>query len=227
MFVNLESVSVAPSPKSSSATFIWSAARTKPRTSSCEVLPKRPASCASWFNSSREVRVSIFLNSSFSLSTSSAVIPVNLRTDAISASISAYAFTAERPAITKPVTAAAPAAIVVCQSFILRLKRSQKVSLSRSSLFTRSISARTAFICLHCLSQASLPRSSELSCFSRVRKVFCSSFGEALSSRFITSATCSVADSISRICLCVVFSSFFSFERSAFFPSLAAFAIAF
>ena len=60
MFVSLESVSVAPSPRSSRATFIWSAAFTNPSTSSCEVLPRRPASCASRLRSSREVRVSIF-----------------------------------------------------------------------------------------------------------------------------------------------------------------------
>ena len=146
MLVNFDSVKVAPSPRSSSATFIWSAARTKPRTSSTDCLPNLPASCASWLSPSLDVRVSIFLNSSFSFSTSSAVIPVYFFTEAISASISAYAFTAERPASTKPVTVATAPATTVCQSFHLRLMRCNSVSPSRSSLFTRSISARTAFI---------------------------------------------------------------------------------
>ena len=227
MLVNFDRVSVAPSPRSSRATLIWSAAFTKPSTSSCDVLPRRPASWASLFKSSREVRVSIFLNSWLSSSTCSAVIPVNLRTLAISASISANAFTAERPAITMPVTAAAPAARVVCQSFILRLKRSQKLSPFLSSRLTLSISALTCLMYSVCFFHASEPLSRLLSCFSSVLRVLCSSLGVALSSCFSTFSTCIVADSISRICLWVVFNSLRSLVSSVLLPALAAFAIAF
>ena len=141
--VSFESVKVASSPSSSSATFILSAALTKPRTSSLDCFPSFPASSASTFSCSRAVRVSIFLNSSFKSSTCSSVIPVNLRTLAISASMSANALTAERPAIIRPVMAAIIPIRVVCQSFILRLKRSQKPSPSIRSAFTRAISAFT------------------------------------------------------------------------------------
>ena len=141
--VNFDSVRVAPSPSSSRATFIWSAARTKPKISSFDCLPSLPASSASTFSCSRAVRVSIFLNSSFRSSTCSLLIPVNLRTLAISASMSANALTAERPAIISPVTAAIIPIRVVCQSFILRLKRSQKPSPSIRSALTRAISAFT------------------------------------------------------------------------------------
>ena len=143
MVVSFERVSVAPSPSSFSATLIWSAARTKPRISSFDCFPNFPASSASTFSCSRAVRVSIFLNSSFKSSTCSLVMPVNLRTLAISASMSANALTADRPAIIKPVTAAIIPMSVVCQSFILRLKRSQKPSPSIRSAFTRAISAFT------------------------------------------------------------------------------------
>ena len=89
MLVSLESVSVAPSPSSSSATLIWSAAFTNPMISSFDCLPSLPASSARMFSCSRLERVSIFLNSSFRSSTCSLAMPVNLRTLAISASMSA------------------------------------------------------------------------------------------------------------------------------------------
>ena len=143
MLVSLESVSVAPSPSSSSATFIWSAAWTKPRTSSLDFFPSLPASSANMFSCSRPVLVSIFLNSSFKSATCSSVIPVNLRTLAISASMSAKALTAERPAMIRPVMAAIIPIKVVCQSFIFRLKRSQNPSPTDKSAFTREISAFT------------------------------------------------------------------------------------
>ena len=143
MVVNLESVSVASSPSSSRATLIWSAAFTKPIMSSFDCLPSFPACSANIFNCSRPERVSIFLNSSFKSATCSLVIPVNLRTLAISASISAKALTAERPAIIRPVTAAIIPIKVVCQSFILRLKRSQNPSPTVSSVLTLASSVFT------------------------------------------------------------------------------------
>lgn len=208
MLVSFESVSVAPSPRSSRATLIWSAARTNPITSSCNCLPSLPASCASLLRSSRLVRVSIFLNCSLSTSTCDAAIPVNFLTFAISASISAYAFTAERPAIITPVMAAAAPASVVCQSFILRLKRSQKPSPSRSSALRRSSSLRTWRILAVCAFQASLPRSMPLSCLRKVFSVRCNSLGLLWSRRRIVSSTPWVADSICRICALVCWSSF-------------------
>ena len=168
ILVNLLNVSVAPSPNSSSATLIWSAARTKPKTSSLDCFPSLPASSASTFSCSRAVRVSIFLNSSFRSFTCSSVIPVNLRTLAISASMSANALTAERPAIIKPVMAAIIPIRVVCQSFILRLKRSQKPSPSIRSAFTRAISAFTLLMASACRFHSTVPRSIPFSCCFKV-----------------------------------------------------------
>ena len=159
ILVNLESWSVAPSPRSSNATLIWSAARTKPSTSFSEVLPRRPASCASWLSCSREERVSIFLNSSLRCSTCSAVRPVYLRTLAISWSISAYICTACLPAITAPVSAATPPTATVCQRCHVLLNRSSIVWDFPSSAFTLEISFLTSLIFLTCSFQALEPRS--------------------------------------------------------------------
>ena len=159
MDVSLESCNVAPSPSSSNATLIWSAALTKPKTSSSEVFPRRPASWARRLSSSREERVSIFLNLSLRCSTSSAVMPVYLRTDAISCSISAYICTAFFPAITAPVRAATPPMATVCHSCHLLLNRSKKVCDLASSPLTRAISSFTNRILCACAVHASEPRS--------------------------------------------------------------------
>ena len=227
MLVSLLNVKVAPSPKSSSATLIWSAARTKPRTSSCEVLPSLPASCASLFKSSRAVRVSIFLNSSLSSSTPEADSPVNLRTFAISWSISAKAFTAERPAMTRPVTAAAVPAIAVCQSLSFRFMRSHRLSFSRSCELTLAISAFTRLTASHWRFHSSLPRSNPLRLRFSCERVRFSSLGDASSSRERTFSTPLAALSICEICLFVSLSSFFSRVSCDLFPAAAAFSIAF
>ena len=80
----------ASSPRSSpNATLILSAASTKSRISCFPCIPRRPASCASSFNRSRGVRVSIFLRSSFRSFTASSVIPVYFFTPAIASEICA------------------------------------------------------------------------------------------------------------------------------------------
>ena len=227
MFVNFERVSVAPSPRSSKATLIWSAAFTNPNTSSCEVLPNRPASCANLFNSSRPVLVSIFWNSSFKSSTSEAFIPVNLRTFAISWSISAKALTAERPARMMPVIAAAMPASAVCQSLSFRFMRSHKLSFSRSCELMLAISAFTRLIAWHCLFHSSEPRSKPLRFRFSCTSTLFSSFGDASSSRCRACSTPCAALSICDICLLVSFSSRFSFVSCCLFPAFAAFSIAF
>ena len=227
MLVSLLNVSVAPSPRSSKATLIWSAAFTKPKTSSCDVLPNRPASCANLFNSSRPVLVSIFWKSSFSCSTSEAFIPVNFRTFAISWSISAKAFTAERPAMMIPVMTAAMPARAVCQSFNFLFIRSHRLSFSRSCEFTLAISAFTRFIASHCLFHSSLPRSSPLRLRFSCDNVRFSSFGEVSSSRCRTCSTPLAAFSICEIWRLVSFSSRFSFVSCCLFPAAAAFSMAF
>ena len=227
MLVSLLKVSVAPSPNSSSATLIWSAARTKPRISSFDCLPSLPASSARMFICSRGVRVSIFINSSFRSSTCSLVIPVNLRTLAISASMSANALTAVLPAITRPVMAAAIPMSVVCHSFILRLKRSQKPSPSMRSALTRTISAFTLLMASHCLFHSAVPRSMPFSWLLSVESVLFSSFGVALSRFFSTFSTPTVALSICAICRFVWRSSFCSRVSFALSPALAASSMAF
>ena len=114
MFVSFAIVCVAPAPKSTRATLMMSAASTYPCTLSKVFLPKRPASCASSLSFSRGVRVSRRINALFSSSTDFSVIPVYFRVLASCSSISAYAFTAFLPAITKPVTAAAMPIMKVC-----------------------------------------------------------------------------------------------------------------
>ena len=207
MLVNFERVSVAPSPSSSSATLIWSAALTNPKTSSFDVLPRRPASSASRFKSSRLVRVSIFLKSSFSSFTSLSARPVNLRTFAISASISAKAFTALRPAITSPVPNAAAPARMLPHLSTKPLMRSTSPEFSScvslSSSFTSAICALTRLIASHCLFHSSVPRSMPLSERFSSRSTRCSSFGVALLSRCMTFSTPCVALSICAICLFV------------------------
>ena len=80
----------APSPRSSpSAMLIWSAACTKSSTSFLPVMPRRPASAARSLRAARPVRVSIFLNSSLSSSTSFAAMPVYFDTPATCSCISA------------------------------------------------------------------------------------------------------------------------------------------
>ena len=225
--VSLESVKVAPSPRSSSATLIWSAALTNPSTSSFDVFPRRPASSASRFKSSLEVLVSIFFSSSFKSSTCSAVIPVNLRTLAISASMSAYAFTADLPAMTSPVTAAAAPMIVVCQSLSMRLNLCQRPSESRISSLTRESSAFTFLIASTCRFHSWVPLSIPSNCFLSVLSVLFNSFGVALSRFRSTFSTPTVADSICAICRFVCFSSLWSLFRDCLLPLLAALSIAF
>ena len=97
----------ASSPRSSpNATLIWFAASTNSRTSCTPVMPSLPASPANWFSSSRGVRVSIALNSSFSCFTSSAVMPVYLMTWLSASSIWAYSSTHLRMVSVMPVSVA-------------------------------------------------------------------------------------------------------------------------
>ena len=227
MVVSLLSVSVAPSPSSSRATFIWSAAFTKPIISSFDCFPSLPASSASTFSCSRLERVSIFLNSSFKSSTCSAVMPVNLRTLAISASMSAKALTAERPAIIRPVTAAAIPMRVVCQLFILRLNRSQNPSPTVNSVLTLASSAFTFLMDSVWRFHSAVPLSMPLSWRFRVANVLFSSFGVALSRFLRTFSTPSVALSICEIWRLVSFSSFLSLVSLALSPALAASSMAF
>ena len=190
--------------------------------SSFDDFPSLPASSARIFSCSRLVRVSIFFSSTFKSATCSAVIPVNLRTLAISASISAKALTAERPAIIKPVMAAMAPIIVVCQSFILRLKRSQNPSPRASSPFTLASSAFTFLMASVCRFHSIVPLSIPFSCFFKVVRVLFSSFGVALSRFFRTLSTSTVALSICEIWRLVSLSSFLSFVSLALSPVLAA-----
>ena len=163
MPVNFDSVSVAPSPRSSSATLIWSAARTKPSTSSSDDLPSRPASCASLFSSSRLVRVSIFLNDSFRLSTWSFVIPVYFCTFVISWAMAANASTELPMPLTNRVTAPMAATMPTCHACMVDLTRAQPFSCSPTTVLTFWSSALTAAIFRLCSSHAALPRSMSLS----------------------------------------------------------------
>ena len=97
----------ASSPRSSpNATLIMSAACTNSRTCCTPVMPSLPALPASRFSSSRGVRVSIALNSSFSCFTSSAVMPVYLTTWLSASSIVAYSSTHFRIVSVMPVNEA-------------------------------------------------------------------------------------------------------------------------
>ena len=229
MLVSLESVKVAPSPSSSNATLIWSAALTNPKTSSLEDFPSRPASSASLFKSSRLVRVSIFLKSSFSSFTSSSANPVNLRTFAISASISAKAFTALRPAKTSPVPTAATPAMMLPHLSTKPLMRSTSptfsFSVSLSSSLTEANSAFTRLILSHCLFHSSVPRSMPFKDFLSSRSVRESSLGLALSSLFSTFSTPWVVLSICPIWRRVCFSSRWNFFSWTLSPAAAAFVI--
>ena len=227
MPVSFESVRVAPSPRSSRATLILSAARTKPSTSSCDCFPSRPASWARRFRSSREDRGSIFLNSSFSFSTSSADIPVNLRTFAISCSMSAYAWTADFPAMTKPVTAAPKPTSAVWQSLSQRLKRDHSPCCGCICSLTLPSSSFTALILAICSSHAFEPRSMPFSCDCKVRRALFNSRGVALSRRCMTCSTVAEDDWICCISRLVLRSSLWSFAIVALSPAFAALAIPF
>ena len=94
---SLPILSTAPSPRSSPrATPILSAASTNSSISFVADMPSLPAAPASSFSCSREVRVSMFLKSSFIFRTSSSACPVYFCTFAIASSMSAYAFVASR-----------------------------------------------------------------------------------------------------------------------------------
>ncbi len=86
---NCEIVCGASSPISSIATFMIFPALTNSMTDSTVFLPSRPAADAKSFSSSRDVRVSNFLNSSLSSSTSSRVMPVYFCVSARAESMSA------------------------------------------------------------------------------------------------------------------------------------------
>ena len=113
IIASLPMLDTASSPRSSpSDTLIWLAASTNSRIASLEVIPNRPASPARALSFSRDVRVSIFLNSSFNSSTSFLVSPVYLTTPASASSISANESTQLRAVNATPVSDASALAMI-------------------------------------------------------------------------------------------------------------------
>ena len=148
---------------------ILSAALTNSSTSFVPLMPSLPASRARRFSASRLVRVSIFLNSSFSPATCSRVRPVVFITSEYRSSISAASWAALRSAIDRPVTA--PAAAVARPKYLLNFSpaRSSHVCVSRIFAFTCSMRPRTACSCLLFATNASVSGARFRSSFSRDR----------------------------------------------------------
>ena len=111
------------------------------------MIPSRPAAPANSFSSSRDVRVSIFLNSSFNSLTTSMVRPVYLRVSAIASSMSAKLCTHLRTVMVSPVSAANPC--VSTPQFLLK-KLTVRIHLLCVSFDSSLMAARRVFSSLSC-----------------------------------------------------------------------------